>query len=191
MARWCLTKENVDRFKIALKDGTINPFKMASLASEDRHAFLSKFVGEENALQVNSLFESKLLLKNQKAGFISWAKKVSGITPQVKRDLISRIERMDNVLNPQEEKAFLRDLAETRLGFGVSEQEAKTISNLSSKAQDLRNKANTEGVFPTKNDRLSYGWNQIQLEKYVNDLKTQSRNVYFREQPIRKIAGII
>src|SRR3990167_8711640 len=99
MAIWCLTKENVDRFKIALKDGTINPFKMASLASEDRHAFLSKFVGEENALQVNSLFESKLLLKNQKAGFISWAKKVSGITPQVKRDLISRIERMDNVLN--------------------------------------------------------------------------------------------
>ena len=132
MPVWCLTKENVLKFKQALRDRTIDPFKLAELTSPQRRTFLEKFVGKENGLQVNSLFESKLLLKNQKAGYVTWAKRVSGITPQTKRDLLSRIERMENILNPEEEQAFLQDLATTRLGFGVTEIEARAITDQSS-----------------------------------------------------------
>src|SRR3990167_3546409 len=117
MPSFCLVPKQVEQFKIALKDGTINPEKLGKMSSEQRRAFLEKLVGSDNGKQVNTLFESKLLLKNQKAGYISWAKRVSGMSPQAKRDLISRIERMDNVLNPTEERAFLEDLASQRLGF--------------------------------------------------------------------------
>ena len=183
---WCLIPEKVQEFKVALKDGTINPFKLADMTSDERRDFLEKFVGKDNGIQVNSLFESKLLLKNQKAGYISWAKRVSGMTPQTKRDIISRIEKMDEVLSPEEGKAFLQDLAQTRLGIGVTEAEAKAISDLSRKSQELKGKANKDGIFPTKSDRLSYGAEQVKLEELVNDLKLQSKNVSFREQPIRK-----
>ena len=65
---WCLIPSKSLEFKKGLKDGTIDPAKLAAMDSVARHAFLSKFVGEENSTQVNSLFESRLLLKNQKAG---------------------------------------------------------------------------------------------------------------------------
>src|SRR3990167_2189385 len=98
---------------------------------------------------------------------------------------------MDNVLNPTEERAFLEDLASQRLGFGVTEAEAKSISELSTKMQDLRAKASPEGVFPSKDDRLAYGWANIQTEKYVNKLKLQSRNIFFKEQPIRATLDLV
>src|SRR3989304_7120250 len=122
---FCLISEQVQKFKQALKNGTINPEKLGMMTSAERRVFLEEFVGKGNGEQVNALFESKLLLKNQKAGYISWAKKVAGLTPEVRRDLIAKIERLDRVLSPKEGEQFLKDLAETRLGASVSETEAK------------------------------------------------------------------
>ena len=62
---YCLTADMKIKFKRALKDGTINPASLSAMTSQERHDFLSKYVGEENAQQTNALFESKLLLKNQ------------------------------------------------------------------------------------------------------------------------------
>jgi hypothetical protein len=53
---------------------------------------------------VNSTFEAKLLLKDQQRGYLTWAKKLTGVTPEIRRDLISRIEKMDKVLNPVPKK---------------------------------------------------------------------------------------
>ena len=177
---FCLTKDNVLKFKIALKDGSINPEKLSKMSTADRRAFLEKFVGKENGVQVNSLFESKLLLKNQKAGYISWAKKVGGLSKQSKRDLISRIERMDKILNSSEEQAFLEDLAATKLGFGVSEAEAKTISNLSKVVTDKKvtweNKWKDkdwlkDGSWRNDKDRIEWGAAQVELGNFVGNLK--------------------
>jgi hypothetical protein len=65
-----------------LKSGEIDPAKLVEMTSQERRDFFSKFLGEENARQVNALFESKLLLKNQQQGIITWAKKVAGITKE-------------------------------------------------------------------------------------------------------------
>lgn len=187
---FCLIPKQVQEFKLALKDGRINPEKLSKMSSNDRRAFLEGIVGKENAKQVNSLFESKLLLKNQKAGMINWAKKVGGISPQTKRDLISRIERMDNVLNPADELPFMEDLANSRLGFGVTEQEAKNIFDLSQKSRTLKEKANELGEFKTKDARLNYGFSQAQLEDYINELKIQSKKIYFKEEKLRRTKQI-
>src|SRR3990167_9817547 len=96
---WCLRPELVQNFKQARKSREIDPAKMAEMTSKERHTFLEKYVGKENVVQVNSLFESKLLLKNQQRGFITWAKRVTGISPQTRRDIVSRIEKMDKILD--------------------------------------------------------------------------------------------
>lgn len=190
MATFCLTQQTKDNFIKSLKDGVIDPFKLASMDSLTRRDFLASHVGKENAAQVNSLFESKLLLQNQKAGYISWAKKVSGISPQTKTDLISKIERMNKVLNPQEEQQFLHDLAATRLKMEVTQEEAKNISDLSTTNSELRAKANKEGIFPSETDRLAYGGAKVALENYVAKLKFEANKLTFKEQPVKKILSL-
>ena len=191
MPAFCLVREQADKFRKGLKDGSINPGKMAQMASAERRAYLEKFVGKENAKEVNALFESKLLLKNQKAGYISWAKKVAGMTVESKRDMISRIERLQEVLDPKAEQAFLEDLAAKRLGIEVTAQEAKGLAELSKKAQDLREKAREDGTFPTEKDRLNYGAAQVALEDYFNQLKLDARSISFKEHPFKKSFEIV
>lgn len=180
MAKFCLTKDQTNKFLRGLRLGEIDPLKMSKMTSSERRQYLANFVGKDNAVQVNSLFESKLLLKNQKAGYISWAKKVSGISPEAKRDMIARIERLDNVLDSADEKAFLEDLASTKLGFNVSQSEAKKIFELSKTVRDKR--ATWEAKWGNKDwtkdkswwndsDRLEYGASQIALQNFTSDLK--------------------
>ena len=191
MAAFCLIKEQADKFKKGLKSGEISPEKMGEMTSAERRAYLEGFVGKENAKQVNALFESKLLLKNKKAGYISWAKKVAGMTVEAKRDMISRIERMQDVLSPEAEAMFLEDLAGKRLGIDISVKEAGTLAKLSKEAQDLRTKAKEDGTFPTERDRLSYGTSQVALENYFNQLKLDSKSISFREHPGRKTFELV
>lgn len=169
MAKFCLIPEQVQKFKKALKDGTLNPEKLAVMTSAERRAYLETLVGKDNGVQVNGLFESKLLLKNQKAGYISWAKKVGGISKDAKRDLISRIEKMDKVLNPESEAMFLEDLAATRLGFGVSETEAKTIFDLS----NILSEAETK-LKPNEGS-IEYGAAKEALSQYLSVLKGSNK----------------
>lgn len=189
--KWCLPKETVERFKKGLSSREIDPVKLAEMTSEERASYLEKYVGREFSHEVNALFESKLLLKNKKAGYITWAKKVAGISKEAKRDMISRIERLEGVLSPQEEQAFLKDLAESRLGFGVSETEAKVIADLSKQARDLKARANSDGTFLNKEDRFAYGAHQVALEKYVNELKLKSKEISLREMPLKKVKQMI
>jgi hypothetical protein len=84
------------------------------------------------------------------------------------------------VLNPAEEKAFLEDLAHTKLGFGVSEAEAKQIFDLSTKVRAKRDIWQKKWAdkdwlkdksWKNDNDRLEWGASQIELANYVNKLK--------------------
>jgi len=86
------------------------------------------------------LFESKLLLKNQVQGFKTWAKSLVGLKPKIKRDLLTKIERLNEigVLDPADLKSFKEDLARTRLGFGVTFEEAKVINELSAERVESR-----------------------------------------------------
>lgn len=196
---WCLPKHLVDKFKRALKSKEIDPAKLAKMTSEQRRQFLEKYVGKDQSQRVNSLFESKLLLKNQKAGMITWAKRTAGLNPQAKRDIISRIERMDTILSPKEGDQFLQDLASTRLGVDVTKAEAEQISKLSNErvkakeswqAEVDKNPEWADDPLSTRKEwigdskRLNYGLKQVELENYVNDLKIEAKRVSLRERPV-------
>jgi len=180
---WCLIKDQAMKFKRALKTGEIDPAKLANMSSGERRAYLENFVGKENGQQVNALFESKLLLKNQKAGMISWAKRVGGMTKESRRDLITKIERLDKVLDPKTEKEFLQDLASQRLGVDVTQAEAKNIFDLSKKMEQLASKRNPDTLeFPSTKERLDYGAAKIALMDYVNDLKLNAAKLSLLER---------
>lgn len=188
---WCLIPKYVDIFKKAIISGEVDPFKIADMESQERRDFLEKYVGKENAQQVNALYESKLLLKNQQSGMISWVKRVAGIKPQAKRDIITRIEGLENVLSPKEGERFFQDLASVRLRLNITQEEAENIAKLSKEIRRTKANANPDGTFDTEEQRLAYGMAKVNMENYINQLKIQSRKISFKEEPLRAILNAV
>ena len=138
---FCLIKESADKFLAKLRSGEINPENMNSMSSEERRKFFEDFMDAESAKQTNILFEKTLLLKNSERGMIRWAEKLSGVTMKQREEIIKKIkankeERLRRTFSPEEDEAFLNDIVDQRLGIGVSEEEAKTIFELSKKVQN-------------------------------------------------------
>jgi len=204
MANFCLLRNKVQAFVQGLKSGEIDPVKLSDMTSAERHSFLEKYVGKDQAANVNAEFESKLLLKNQEQGMITWAKQVTGITPKVRMDIIAKIERLGAVLEPADKDMFLSDLVERRLGVGVTDEEASNIAKMS---QDIttskdtwqtkvdenktwsENPARTRKEWIKDDDRLNYGLNQVHLKSYMDDLKLSAKKIGWN-QPFRKILNM-
>jgi len=170
---FCLIPSLADEFLAKLRKGEIDPDKLTDMTSTERRAFFSEFMGEENAKSTNALFESKLLLKNQQQGIINWAKQITGIKPELQRDIISKAERMTEVLQPKELDSFLADLAEQRLGFGVTAQEAGTIAELSKEV--ATKKMGWDGKkWKSEEVRLDYGRAKYAFGEYVSNIKNEA-----------------
>lgn len=179
----CLPKLASDAFKTALKSGRLDPAKLAQMTSEQRRATFSKVVGETNAKNVNSLFESKLLLKNQKQGMITWAKTMAGMKPEVLRDILTKVGKMTEILSPTDMKMFLSDIAEKRLGMHVTAKEASEIASLANKVEQ------TKG-----GDRMAYGRARVAFSNYVGDLKLQETKLKladFKSDPLKSTGQAI
>lgn len=171
---FCLPKHVVDSFLQKLKSGEINPEKLTNMTSKERNSFFAGIVGATNATKVNALFESKLLLKNQQLGIINWAKQVTGISKVTKMDMISRVERMTEILTPETEDAFLNDLVNQRLKIDVTYEEAGKIADLSKRLTETRD-AIPEGSPDGSPQRLDYGASLVTFQKYTQGLKLEAK----------------
>lgn len=182
MAAWCLPRNLSNDFLEAIKDGRLNPERLMEMSSEERRTAFAEFVGADNAREVNAQFESKLLLKNQQAGMVNWAKKISGITEPVRRDIIDTINRLDRVLNPGEAEAFYEDLAAKKLGASVTAEEAREIFRLSQRAEQLRAEITAAGSGDykagwTAESGTAYGRARLDLRDKINSLKPEGSTI--------------
>lgn len=166
---FCLPKKISDVVLKAIRSGEISPEKLISMTSEQRREFLSKYVGNDAKI-VNALLESKLILKDYKRGLVSWVKKITGLSPEVKRDMISKIEKLQGILTPKDEASFLEDLIAMKLGTDVSLAEAAKISSLSKSLSEAESKLTpeTQDYSP---EAIDYGQKRVALMNYVNELK--------------------
>ncbi len=127
MAAFCLPKKETALFLAKLRDGSLDPVQLRDLSSADRRAEFTKFMGEPLAKEVNALYESKLLLKDQQKGLTDWIAQTAGLNEAAKRDLASSIQKMEKILTPENKDKFLADLAAKKLGADVNDVEAKLI----------------------------------------------------------------
>jgi hypothetical protein len=176
----CIPKYLVNEFLRRLKNGEMDPQKLIEMGSKGRHEYFKSFLGESNAKFVNAEFESKLLLKDQQQGIITWAKQMSGIKPEVKRDMISRVERMTKVLEPKEEEDFLSDLVARKLGIDVTVEEAGKIADLSKTVTAAR-EAITPGLPNGSPERMDYGTALVAFKTYISELKVEAKSLSLAE----------
>jgi hypothetical protein len=172
---WCLLPHLAEKLK------SLNPKELAELSPDKRRQRLSEIVGEENAANVNAHFESRTLLKNQKLAMENWVKKWLKGPPEVKKDMISRIQKLDRrILDPKNKQAFLEDLASKKVGAKVSYEEVKKITELSKNLDDAKAKVADNSPIRSK-ERLEYGTAYALFKRYVKELKVSGEKLTFRE----------
>lgn len=194
---FCLPLLNTQRFLQAIKDGSLDLAKLSEITdSTERRKLFEEYVGKEYAQDVNALFESKLLLKDWQQGMINFIKKTGGLTPPIKRDIISRIEKMDKVLNPTEDGAILQDLAAQKIGLKqVTPEEMTNILDFSNKVtetkepyREMLDRMKTDGKTEKeinkeamdKNSelyetRIKYGEALENMKEYIGELKSKEK----------------
>lgn len=191
---FCLNPSIAQEFKSRLDDGSLDVNKLSQMTSEERRSALEEVVGKENAQEVNSSFEGKLLLKDSQAGLERWVKNLTDVSPKVKSNLFDKIAKMDKVLDTANSEGFLKDLASTKLGVDVTDEEARTISDLSKQVSDSKEEVKTavdeKGYGKeTENERLKLGASKVALQNYVGDLKSEANTLTVADRLKLKNAG--
>lgn len=174
----CLLPKLRESFKKAIVSGELDIFKLIDMTSEQRRAVFAEKFGERNAKGINSLLESKLILKNQQKGLENWVKQLTGIKEPVKQDLISKIQKMDKILTPESEKVFFEDLASTRLGADITLEEATKISKMANKIKELETKTDKSQA------DIELGRAKMDLTEYINSISATKANL------LTNIAGV-
>lgn len=170
----CIPKFAVDAFKEKLIKGEVSPEKLTDMSSAERRDSFGELFGKDIAKEVNAQFESKLLLKNQQQGIINWAKKITGMKPDVLNDIVQKANNMTEALNPKDLNNFLNDIVEKRLGVGVTMEEAGKISSLAKVVAEKKTGMSSDFTFPTDEARMDYGRARVAFSDYVADLKNES-----------------
>jgi len=182
MATFCLTRDRALKFKRMLVSGKISPEKLNKMNSEERRAFFEKEFG--SGKEINALYESKLLLKNQKRGIISWAKSVMKETPTLRdTSIMAKVSKLNKAMNEKELDTFLDDLVEQKVGFQLTKQEFNDLSNLAKSAQEKHEVAlarlDGDGKWRSEEDKNKYGMDygnaQVAYNTYFNDLADNAR----------------
>lgn len=87
----------------------------------------------------------------------------------ISHDVLSRIERMEKVLDAQSMDTFLRDAAEKKLGFSTTFSEAQIIMKATDSIKQLYTKM--EGTKAGSPERMKYGEAVYELDKFVNEVR--------------------
>jgi len=192
MAFTCIPKDKAEQFRRALKGNKINIPELMKKSSKERREIFREFAPDKKtAKEINTLFEEKLILKNRIQGLKNWAKKVGQIgrydpkKAQQMKEALSEYKKMqeERILNPKENEAFLKDLAETKLGTRISESEASKLWGLKEKANRLKKdgyKPETEnsfGEWVSKDAKRQHGAAQAMYERYLANLKTKDMSL--------------
>lgn len=170
---FCLPPKDADEFKRGILSGDIDPLKLAEMPSKERHFFFAQRFGDATAGPMNALFESKLLLKNQQQGMVNWAKRMMATDSPAQKDVVSRIKKMEKVLDAKDEDSFMAELAAEKLGTRITYDEAKVIADLAKKVEDTR------AAMANGGDRMDYGRAYVALNNYVGGLKREADNLTF------------
>lgn len=181
----CLVGETVDRIKQAFSTGELDPDSLMDISSAERRAKLANIIGEENVHEVNSLIESKLLLKNQKQGIINAIKSMTGIGETDKSELIKlKADRLNEYLDPQNMDKYLSDLAQDKVNrqfkLGISDDEVKTIIE-STRDIEKAKVSIPENSPKGSEERIKYGLKLATFQDYIGGLKKEAQKLTWKQ----------
>ena len=170
--RLCLPKPNREKLATALRSRELSIERLYGLSSADRAKVLGSYVGQDFANLVNAKFE-QAMVSRQKNALKGWIESATKAKDPIRRDMMKKVERIKEVLTPDEEAGFLNDLANDKLGLNVTEEEAQNIMTLHTVANDLGAKITPEMPRGSE-ERMAFGFAVDQFKQYVGNLKLEA-----------------
>jgi hypothetical protein len=150
------------------------------MTSAERRAKFAQFIPEEQVSIVNAKFE-QAMMSNQKTALKNWVVSTTSAKDPIRKDLLKRVDRIQNVLNTAEEGNFLQDLAEFKLGIAVTEEETKQIMGMKVAIDEA--KAKIDRTSPDDDiSRIVYGMALRKFKNYVGDLKLKAESPTLKER---------
>ena len=156
---WCLIKDKAETLLSKIKSGELGYAKLRKMESEARFDLFKKELGvsDADAKRMNVLFEKKLLQRDFFKGMDAWASKLSGVPSnriEAIRKNISKhkADNLTKIFNPKDGQMFLPELAEQKVGVGLTREEAQVIFKLSKEVnvgESAFNKKYIRGVIET------------------------------------------
>lgn len=183
----CIPKKQREALSKALKEGDITLARLFKMTDAERNLIFKQYVGKDFASFVNAEFE-RAMLSNQKKSLANWINKTTKDKDPIRRDILKKVERVKNILTPDEQKGFLKDLAELKLGLNVTEEEAKTILTLKKGIDELKVKI-PENAPLRSEERLAYGFVLDDFKEYVGKLKLDADSLTLKERISSKNYG--
>ena len=191
----CLDLEQRNKLKSALTSGKISISSLKKMSDAERHDFFKREIGEPVASELNAKFE-QAMLSRQKEAFVKWIAKSTQEGTRVRKDMLTRVGRIQKYLTPDFENGFLKDLAEAKLGIGVTADEAGEVLRLHQAVIESRDKVPesyvTGGRIVDFNKRpkeaIDWATKLADFQKYTQNLKEASENLTWEER--KKIGNV-
>lgn len=180
MKRVCLPRKERDEFVAALKSKQLNIADLYKMTSAERNAAFSKVAGEDFGKIINARFERAMVSK-QRTAMMQWVKSTISAKDPIRRDMLKKVGKIEEVLTSGQQGDFLTDLAEAKLGLGVSEREAETIVRLKKAVDDTRMQVSEDAPLRSK-ERMEYGMALERFKKYVGELKLRADSLSVSER---------
>lgn len=177
---YCLPKKYSQLFRDAIRveqqpdgsfiKGPIHPDRLRGMSSEERRAAFEKVFGDkDHAREVNTKYETQLLLKDQQAAMRNFIDDMQGLHPQAKRDMIDQVMGLQEVINPGNARGFLEDLMAKKMGAYFTHDEGVEILQMAEKAQKSLEEWQKDPTNDTK--RINFGVQKVLLGDRVNQIK--------------------
>lgn len=120
----------------AFAEGKINLKEFTKMTPDRRLSTLVDILKDDKlALRYAADFEKKLLLKNQKLGLLNWLKSDIKMDPLIKKDLVTQIMELENVLDPANAGKF-DNFIDTKLGIRLTGAQQEKLFELSGKVRE-------------------------------------------------------
>lgn len=175
----CLLPEKIEDFKKALITRKINIADLLNMETEARINVLKEYAGE-NAVEVNKLFEQKIILKNRELGIKNALKKLTetGKYSPAEKARLDKIKsewkaaQQERIFSPKENEAFLNSLADKITGTEITRDEAKALFDLDRRTDEAFKQYNPETqTWSSEKARVEAGASKVAYEKYYEYLK--------------------
>lgn len=167
----CIPKEIAQSLKTAIEKGEVSLMKLSKMSTEDRSAIFQKYLKDpELVKKLNIGFEARM--NSETAGILRKyvVREMDKVPQKSKKDILNRINKLENVLNPKEGEPFLADLAEQKIGVKLSQDEAGTIFKLASDAKKTKDRIISENLPFNSPVRDEYAIQQLDLDKYTHEI---------------------
>lgn len=179
----CIPPQTAQKLKDAIKAGEVSVENIKTFDSATRSDTFSKYLGKDLGTKLARGVEQRMGSKTEKIIEEYIERELNRVPVESKKSILVRAKKAGNLLNPEEGQPFLRELAGSKMGTQLTQEQAQTVFRLTTDAEAAQSRLAKEFFEATgKNidemDDLDKAWKEKRTDAFLEEVKLDD---YFSE----------